>query len=160
MKIPIKTQQAHFPLQLHTYFHHSFLKLFHCVLWKTHWHPTREHTLFMQRFYRSYAFNHKSMRAQSHILRKCWPHMQRDDLCTHKQSSKKGGRTCPFLLLHCSCPQAVIACNCWLDTWMQFKDHWCSGIRKVLHRTPEKPHQQTDRFWACHRGITLLHSSR
>lgn len=156
MKIPIKTQHAHFPLQLHTCFHHSCLKLFHSVLWKTHWHPIREHMLFMQRFYRSCAFNHKSMGAQSHILRKHWPCMQRDDLCTYKQSTKKGGRTCHFLLLHCSCPQAVI--TCWLDTWVQFKDHWCSGIRKELQRTPEKPHQQT--VSELFRGITLLHSFR
>lgn len=31
--------------------------------------------LFMHRFYRSYAFNHKSMGAQSHILRKHCPSM-------------------------------------------------------------------------------------
>lgn len=61
MKIPIKTQQAHFPLQLHTYFHHSFLKLFHCVLWKTHWHPTREHSCSCKGFIEA-----------MHLITKAW----------------------------------------------------------------------------------------
>lgn len=155
MKIPIKTQQAHFPLQFHTYFHHSCSKLFHSMFWKTHWLPVKEYMLFMHRFYRSYAFNQKSMGAQSHILRKHCPSMMISACIIRALRREVELATSYFYtaVVH-------IACNCWLDTWKQFKDYWCSGIRKELHRTPKKPHQPTDLFWACHRGIPLLHSFR
>lgn len=58
---------------------------------------------------------------------------------------------------------AVTGCHCSRNNsadWtpkLQFKGHWCLGIREELCKTSEQPRRQTDHLWTCHGEIPLLH---
>lgn len=84
-----------------------------------------KYMLFMQRFARSYTFHHKSTGAQSHIPRKHHPSMPFSTFILHLFTGSRNNSTV------------------WRPK-LQFKDHWCLGIRKELCKTSEQPHRQTE----------------